>query len=105
MFPTAPGRGGWRRCSAVGADSGTVLVTGGASGLGAAVVAAVLAAGGRPLGPHLHPPRDGAEHAAVDLSDPRAAEQAVRSLAESSGGLDAVVTAAGTDACGRLDEI
>jgi NAD(P)-dependent dehydrogenase (short-subunit alcohol dehydrogenase family) len=84
---------------------GTVLVTGGASGLGAAVAHAVREAGGRPLVLDLQPPQDGIEHVAVDLSDTRAAEEAATSLAQSAGGLDAVVTAAGTDACGRLDEI
>jgi NAD(P)-dependent dehydrogenase (short-subunit alcohol dehydrogenase family) len=41
--------------------------------------------------------------ALVDLTEPRATEEAVSRLAE--GGLDAVVTAAGTDACGRMDEV
>jgi NAD(P)-dependent dehydrogenase (short-subunit alcohol dehydrogenase family) len=82
-----------------------VLVTGGASGLGAAVAEAVRRAGGRPLVLDLNPPADGLEHACVDLSDGRAAERAAAALAEAAGGLDAVVTAAGTDACGRLDQI
>jgi NAD(P)-dependent dehydrogenase (short-subunit alcohol dehydrogenase family) len=84
---------------------GTVLVTGGASGLGAAVVRAVADAGGRPFvldrtgcGPDV-------EHAVVDLSDTRAAEATVRAVSERTGGLDAVVTCAGTDACGRLDDV
>jgi NAD(P)-dependent dehydrogenase (short-subunit alcohol dehydrogenase family) len=42
------------------------------------------------------------EHELVDLSDARAAEAAVRAVSERVGGLDAVVTAAGTDRCGRL---
>lgn len=85
---------------------GTVLVTGGASGLGAAIVSAVLDAGGRPLVVDRHPPvAAGVDHELVDLSDGRAAEAAVARLAERAGGLDAVVTAAGTDACGTLADV
>jgi NAD(P)-dependent dehydrogenase (short-subunit alcohol dehydrogenase family) len=85
---------------------GTVLVTGGASGLGAAIVRAVLDAGGRPLVADLrHPLAEGVDHELVDLGDGRAAEAAVRTLAERAGGLDAVVTAAGTDACGLLSDV
>ncbi len=82
-----------------------VLVTGGSSGLGAAVVERVGAAGGRPLVLDLRPPADGVEHELVDLADGRAAEAAVRRLAEQADGLDAVVTAAGVDACGRLEDV
>jgi NAD(P)-dependent dehydrogenase (short-subunit alcohol dehydrogenase family) len=46
-----------------------------------------------------------AEQELVDLADPRAAEDAVRAVSQRVGGLDAVVTCAGTDACGRLDEV
>ena len=85
---------------------GTVLVTGGASGLGAAIVRAVLDAGGQPVVADLrHPQAEGVDHELVDLADGRAAEQAVRTLADRAGGLDAVVTAAGTDACGVLSEV
>jgi NAD(P)-dependent dehydrogenase (short-subunit alcohol dehydrogenase family) len=41
----------------------------------------------------------------VDLARPREAEAAVARAAERHGGLDAVVTAAGTDACGDLGDI
>ncbi|MDQ4036817.1 MAG: SDR family oxidoreductase [Actinomycetota bacterium] len=84
---------------------GTVLVTGGASGLGAAVVAAVGDAGGRPIVLDRVPPDTDGEHTIVDLVDRRAAERAVRDLAERVGGLDAVVTCAGIDSCGRLDDV
>jgi NAD(P)-dependent dehydrogenase (short-subunit alcohol dehydrogenase family) len=86
-------------------DRGPVVVTGGASGLGAAVVRAVQAAGGTPVVLDLADPGDGTEAVAVDLADPRAAETAVRDLAERHGGLGAVVTAAGIDACGRLSDV
>ena len=84
---------------------GTVLVTGAASGLGAATVAAVREAGGRPIALD-RVPVDGVPHEVVDLSDARAAEDAVRRLVDGAGGaLDAVVTAAGTDKCGPLDGV
>ena len=75
---------------------GTVLVTGGASGLGAAVVDAVAAQGGRPVVlDRLPTGRD--DDVCVDLSDSRAAEEAVRYASEQGGGIDDVVTGAGID--------
>jgi len=86
-------------------ELGTVFVTGGASGLGAAVVDAVAAAGGRPAVLDRVPPRDGVPYVEVDLSDSVAAAEAVDRLVAEVGPPDAVVTAAGTDACGPLLEI
>ncbi|MBQ1024231.1 SDR family oxidoreductase [Micromonospora sp. C95] len=83
----------------------TVLVTGGSSGLGAAVVAAVAAAGGRPLVLDRQAPADGVPWVECDLADGRGAERATRELAERVGGLDAVVTAAGIDVPGRLADV
>jgi NAD(P)-dependent dehydrogenase (short-subunit alcohol dehydrogenase family) len=80
---------------------GTVLVTGGASGLGAAVAAAIRDEGGTPIVLDRNQPAD----ELVDLSRPREAEEAVRRIAEERGGLDAVVTAAGIDACGDLGDV
>jgi NAD(P)-dependent dehydrogenase (short-subunit alcohol dehydrogenase family) len=84
---------------------GNVLVTGGASGLGAAVVQAVTDAGGRPVVLDRVPVELEVTQETVDLSDARDAEAAVRRVSERVGGLDAVVTCAGTDACGRLDDV
>jgi NAD(P)-dependent dehydrogenase (short-subunit alcohol dehydrogenase family) len=85
---------------------GTVVVTGGSSGLGAAVVAAVAKAGGTPAVIDLTPPEDpGIAHAVADLSDSAAAAAAVHRLVELVGPPDAVVTAAGTDVCGPLAEV
>ena len=85
--------------------TGTVIVTGGASGLGAAVAGAVEAAGGTPVVLDLNPPPNGFAFERVDLSDTRAAESVVERVADANGGLRGIVTAAGTDACGRLDDV
>ena len=86
-------------------EVGTVLITGAASGLGAAVAAAVREAGGRPLALD-RVPVDGMPHEVVDLSDTRAAEAATTRLVDGAGGtLDAVFTAAGTDKCGALVDV
>src|ERR671911_1479152 len=84
---------------------GTILITGGSSGLGAAVAHAVEAEGGTPVVLDLQPPPNGSAFKQVDLSRPREAEAAVRAVAEEHGGLDAVVTAAGTDACGDILDV
>jgi NAD(P)-dependent dehydrogenase (short-subunit alcohol dehydrogenase family) len=86
----------------------TVFVTGAASGLGRAMAAAVTAAGGRALLVDRVPVEDGPEGSlatVADLADTRAAEDAIRALIEQAGGVDAVVTAAGTDRCGALGDV
>ncbi|ACL38571.1 short-chain dehydrogenase/reductase SDR [Pseudarthrobacter chlorophenolicus A6] len=87
-------------------NPGRVLVTGGASGLGAAVVEAVLKAGGTPVVLD----RDissvsGVKAFEVDVADRPAVEAAVREAADTVGGLDGVVTAAGIDRCGKLADV
>jgi NAD(P)-dependent dehydrogenase (short-subunit alcohol dehydrogenase family) len=89
----------------VPSDLGTVIVTGGASGLGAAVAHAVHDAGGNPVVLDLQRPANGFAARAVDLADTRAAEAAVDEVARAHGDLRGVVTAAGIDACGRLDDV
>ncbi len=84
---------------------GTVLITGGSSGLGAATVQTVQGAGGRALVLDRVPPANGVDHVVVDLADRAAVEEAVALLAERSGGLDAVFTAAGIDRCGALADV
>lgn len=86
-------------------ELGTVYVTGGASGLGAAVVEAVGKAGGTPAVIDLVAPAPGVAHVEADLSDTTAAAAAVDSLVAAVGPPSAVVTAAGTDACGPLAEV
>jgi NAD(P)-dependent dehydrogenase (short-subunit alcohol dehydrogenase family) len=82
-----------------------VLITGGASGLGLATAEAVEKEGWRPLVVDVREPEQGFDHAIADLADRAQAERAVAELAERAGGLDAVVTAAGIDACGRLADV
>jgi NAD(P)-dependent dehydrogenase (short-subunit alcohol dehydrogenase family) len=88
-------------------DLGTVVVTGGSSGLGAAVVARVAAAGGLPVNLDRRPPPDGAPGAfeQVDLADSKDAEEVVRDVAERHGDLRGVVTCAGTDVPGALTDV
>lgn len=85
---------------------GNVIITGGASGLGAATVAAVRAAGGTPWVVDRQQPGVDVEWERADLADSAAAEQATRTLAERAGGrIDGVFTAAGTDCCGPLEKV
>ncbi|WP_433868800.1 SDR family oxidoreductase [Saccharopolyspora sp. CA-218241] len=84
---------------------GNVLITGGSSGLGAAAVRAVAAHGGTPLVLDRNAPDEPVKYRVVDLADGRAAEQAVRDLADSAGGLDGVFSAAGIDSCGSLESV
>lgn len=84
---------------------GTVFVTGGASGLGAAVVTAVVAAGGRPAVLDRVAPVSDVPFVHADLADWDAATAGVAELVEQVGPPAAVVTAAGTDACGPLAEV
>jgi NADP-dependent 3-hydroxy acid dehydrogenase YdfG len=86
-------------------EVGTVLVSGAASGLGAAVARAVTEAGGTVLGLDRVAPDAEIDHEVVDLVDGRAAEAAVARLLDRHPDLTGVVTAAGTDACGRLEDV
>lgn len=86
---------------------GTILITGGASGLGAATVAAVRAAGGQPLVlDRVAPLEADVPSVQVDLADSAAAQAAVDDIVAANGGrLDGVFTAAGIDSCGPLDGV
>ena len=86
-------------------QAGPVLVTGGASGLGAAVATAVARRGGRPVVLDVQQPPEGLPWIKADLADPAAAESAVAQAVELAGAPVGVVTAAGTDTPGRLDEV
>ncbi|MEX5301404.1 SDR family oxidoreductase [Kocuria sabuli] len=87
-------------------NPGRVLITGGASGLGAAVAEAVRDNGGTPIVLD----RDisalsGVTAYEVDVADTAAVTAAVQQAVQAVGGLDAVVTAAGIDRCGRLEDV
>ena len=87
---------------------GTVVVTGGASGLGAAIADAVARHGGTPVTFDIAQPRAprGFAHHLVDVADRGAVEQAMRAVAERNGGvIDAIVANAGMDACGDFDKV
>jgi NAD(P)-dependent dehydrogenase (short-subunit alcohol dehydrogenase family) len=87
------------------AELGTIIVTGGASGLGAAVAKAIARDGGHPVVLDRSTPPFEVEYEVVDLADRRAAEDTVRRVAEPHGGLEGLVAAAGTDSCGKLGEV
>jgi len=85
---------------------GTILITGGSSGLGAATAAAVQAAGGTPLVLDRVEPSESVAYQQVDLADSAAAAAAVDAVVKATGErLDGVFTAAGIDACGPLDQV
>jgi NAD(P)-dependent dehydrogenase (short-subunit alcohol dehydrogenase family) len=84
---------------------GTVIVTGGSSGLGAACVAELEKEGQLPVVLDRMEPPSGVEHELVDLADGRAAERAVARVVDRHSDTWAVVTCAGTDACGMLGDI
>src|SRR6266851_4974702 len=89
----------------VNGELGVVAVTGGSSGLGDAVVHAVLQVGGSPVVIDIKRPRVDVDFELVDLADGRAAEAVVRRIGERYGRLDGLVTAAGVDECGPLASV
>src|SRR5690606_26793282 len=93
--------GGAEMSDAVGL--GRVLITGGASGLGAAVADGLAAAGGEPIVMDLVAPRRSHVHFAVDLADTAMTESVTSFIA--ADGLDAVVTCAAIDSCGPLETV
>jgi NAD(P)-dependent dehydrogenase (short-subunit alcohol dehydrogenase family) len=87
-------------------ELGNIVITGGASGLGAATVDAVSRVGGTPLVIDIHQPAADVAFAQADLADTEAVDAAVRALAERvSGQIHGVFTAAGIDSCGKLSDV
>jgi NAD(P)-dependent dehydrogenase (short-subunit alcohol dehydrogenase family) len=85
---------------------GNIIITGGASGLGAATVEAVKAHGGTPLVIDRKDPAADVAFAQADLADTAAVDGAVSKLAERvDGQIHGVFTAAGIDSCGKLDDV
>lgn len=82
-----------------------VIVTGGASGLGAAVAGRLLAGGAAVTVLDRRAPRGDVAAVEVDLADGRATEEAVTQVATRGDGLWAVVTCAGVDVPGRLEDV
>lgn len=83
-----------------------VLITGGASGLGLAIAEAVVSTGGQAFVLDRQTMLGGqiAGHQ-VDLQDAEGTRVGVATAIEEMGGLDAVVTAAGVDACGPFEKV
>ena len=75
-------------------ELGTVLVTGGSSGLGAVVVDAVRAAHGIPIVIDGFKPESKVDHEVVDLTDRKATARAINRIAGRHGGLGAIVLCA-----------
>ena len=86
-------------------DGAHVIVTGGSSGLGAAVATRLATDGGRVTVLDRRPSPAGLPTEIVDLADGRATEDTVRRAAKDAGGLWAVVTCAGIDLPGRLEDV
>lgn len=87
-------------------DQHPVLVSGGAGGLGAALVAALHDAGRTAVVIDKQAPSGPAtDFRLVDVADSAATEAAVHALAERTGGLGGVVTAAGMDHCGPITRL
>ena len=80
----------------------TVIVTGGSSGLGAAIVQRL---GESAVSLDIRDPCGDVDGEIVDLADGAAVEDVVDRVAKRRGGIDGVVTAAGVDACGSLVEV
>lgn len=78
-------------------DRPCVIVTGGSSGLGAAVASALLDEGKYPVVLDRNAPTADVAHERVDLADTRLTERVVTRVAERCGGVDAVVTCAAMD--------
>ena len=85
-------------------DQQIVVVTGGSSGLGAAVVDRVTRLGATAVVLDRKPPEQG-DYELVDLADSAASEAAVRRVGERLGRIDAVVTCAGVDVPGALADV
>ncbi|MBF4571325.1 SDR family oxidoreductase [Herbiconiux sp. VKM Ac-1786] len=87
-------------------DGLTAIVTGGASGIGAATATALLAAGARVA--VLDRATEGAPEGAVlvtaDVTDRASVQQAVDAAAEALGGIDIVVNNAGISAVGTVEQ-
>jgi NAD(P)-dependent dehydrogenase (short-subunit alcohol dehydrogenase family) len=83
-------------------DGASIIVTGGASGIGAAAVAALHQAGARVAVLDRAETSDGDVHRQTDVGDERSVVDAVASVADEFGSLDAAVLNAGVGGMGPL---
>ncbi len=81
------------------------LVTGGSSGLGAAVAERLADRGDHVLVLDRRRPDDGLPWIEVDLAEPASVDAAMLDVLDRTEHIDGVVYAAGVDACGELDEV
>ncbi|WP_017607080.1 SDR family oxidoreductase [Nocardiopsis xinjiangensis] len=86
-------------------ELGLTVVTGGASGLGAATAREIAEQGGRPVVLDRKHPETDLPFEEVDLADRHAIEQAISQVVEKHGRPSAVVNAAGIDVCGQLSDV
>lgn len=91
--------------SAIGPDR-VVVVTGGASGIGAAIVDRLVATGTTAVVVDRidQDPRDGVHPVRADVTDPEQATEAVRSITEAHGGIDGLVTSAAISGVRRVED-
>jgi NADP-dependent 3-hydroxy acid dehydrogenase YdfG len=82
-----------------------IVISGAASGLGAAVNRRARDAGWQTLGLDVRPASECTTHHVVDVSDHASVLAAVTEGAAALGGIDAVVTCAGVDTPGALERI
>ncbi|MFN8156258.1 MAG: SDR family oxidoreductase [Candidatus Nanopelagicales bacterium] len=84
----------------------TAVVTGGAGGIGAAICAALLAAGHRVVSlDRVAPPVDDVDHVEVDLADARSVQRAADSVLEGSPRCDVLVHSAADFSRGGLEDL
>ena len=86
-------------------ELGLTIVTGGASGLGAATAREIADQGGRPVVLDRKHPETDLPFEEVDLADRHGIEQAISQVVEKHGRPSAVVNAAGIDVCGQLSDV
>src|SRR5438477_1750 len=83
-------------------DGKTALITGGASGLGAAAARMIVEAGGRAVVADLKPGDDAGAFIATDVISPDQVQAAIRFATERHGGLHILIACAGIAPPGRV---
>jgi len=83
-------------------DGKTALITGGASGLGAAAARMIVDAGGHAVIADLKPGADASAFVATDVTSPDQVQAAVRLATERQGRLDILIACAGIAPPGRV---